>query len=264
MELDLENENDFSKRNLMNQKMESKIDNLCDKLSDWCNKMNQRMDSFNEKVGNIDIMDVKIGKIEEKIKNYEEGEEKGRELMEQRLQNIENMQKDLLQPAIFIQKNGLMIRRILSNPDNQWKREIPVGNSKMYDIDTIEKMQERFNEKQVKYNQVRADLGISNQSPNYFQQNLNQGLDDQKQELSQNPNQRQDFNSNTRKRRNYRNKRNANRLPGTRRINFTLIKKQIGYHIWNRKTQAEKRKIRDDYVKLMIKNYGILIEMVKL
>ena len=254
MELDLENENEFNKLNSKQKNMESKIDNLCDKLSDWCNKMNQRMDSFSEKVGNIDKIDEKIDKIENKIQSYEEGEEKGREVLEKRLQQIENVQKDLLQPAVFIQKNGHMFRRILSNPDNQWKREIPVGKSTMYDLDTIEKMQERLNIKQAKYQQVRADLGIGNHSQQQNmrsdQQNTNQSSDDQKQDLNrnQNPNQRQDQQSNGRTQRNHRNQQRSKRLPGTRSINFNRIKKQMGYDVWNRKNQVEKRKIIDDYV----------------
>ena len=38
-----------------------------------------------------------------------------------------------------------------------------------------------------------------------------------------------------------------NRLPGTRRINFTILKRQIGYRNWNSKNFDEKKKIKQDY-----------------
>ena len=124
----------------------------------------------------------------------------------------------------------------------------------MYDLDTIEKMQQRYEAKQKKYQQVRNQLGIQDQEQKQDQQGGNAqisnqiGNEDMDIDHSLDSNRNQNHNQTRSQQRKSRDYTNKNRLPGTRRINFTILKKQIGYHRWNMKNNSEKSKIRNDYI----------------
>ena len=74
---------------------------------------------------------------------------------------MSNLQQELLQPAIFIDKNGILFRKVLC----KWNREIEVGKTMNYDMDSIEKMNERLIQKQKKYEKRRRQLGIRDNDP---------------------------------------------------------------------------------------------------
>ena len=84
MELDLENDIESKQKHQKISKIDEKLDKLCDKISTWCNRFDERMNYCLETAKKMEKVDARINKMDDKIKDYEEREEKGKELLEQK------------------------------------------------------------------------------------------------------------------------------------------------------------------------------------
>ena len=251
------------------EKLQTNFNLMLGNFNLFCKKLTEKMDLIMKKSQQFGVIEKDVNELKNSFAVKEEKDQLEKEFYDKKLNEISNIQQELMQPALFVDKNGILFRKILVNEERKGIREIEVGKTMNYDMDTIEKMNERLIKKQKRYEQTKNKLGLSDFDTNIMindesnksndnSNSQNQTNITQSQEQSQtssqqlsNPTQnrykmRSSQRTRTRNRQQQQSHTNkklqkSKDLPGTKKINFTKLKRQIGLENWRKKSYILKK-----------------------